>query len=285
MKKILLSIFLLTLSTAGNSTETVKVSFPFTQIPDFQRHLIEKVNANQDRWNFVIVTKPGAGGAIAANDILHGNSSVLISNSSFFIRPNLPSSPYQVDQFRLLSVNCAVPMAVVSKKYKSFKDIKGSASIGITGIGSTTHIVALEIAKKYPDLIIVPYKGTNESLQGILSGEIDMAIQFVKPIESYIKLGQINALGLTGNKTYLNIPLLSNLGFNNTNLITNNFFLSVSKNIPKELYNEWRQLFSSIDNQEQYNNEMCTPINETSDWFAEQQSFWKNISSTIRLTE
>ena len=56
-------------------------------------------------------------------------------------------------------------------------------------------------------------------------------------------------------------------------------------NIPKELYNEWRQLFSSIDNQEQYNNEMCTPINETSDWFAEQQSFWKNISSTIRLTE
>jgi tripartite-type tricarboxylate transporter receptor subunit TctC len=131
----------------------------------------------------------------------------------------------------------------------------------------------------------VPYKGTNESLQGILSGEIDMAIQFVKPIESYIKLGQINALGLTGNKSYLNIPMLKNLGFNDTDLITNNFFLAVSKNIPKELHNEWKQLFSGIDNQERYNNEMCTPINETADWFLEQQRFWKSITSTIKTTE
>ena len=284
MKRLLL-LCLLTVSLSGHSTELVKVSFPFTQIPEFQRQLIAKANASQDRWNFVIVTKAGAGGSIAATDVLHNNSSILISNSSFFIRPNLPNSPYQVDQFRLLSVNCAIPMVVVSKKYQSLKDIKGSASIGITGIGSTTHLVALELAQKYPDLIVVPYKGTNESLQGILSGEIDMAVQFVKPIEASIKLGQINALGLTGNKSYLNIPLLSNLGFNNTNLITNNFFLAVPKNTPKELYTEWQRLFSSIDNQERYNNEMCTPINETADWFTEQQRFWKTITSTVKVTE
>ena len=285
MKKLLLAVLLSIVAMSGNSTETVRVSFPFTQIPEFQRHLIAKANENQDRWNFVIVTKAGAGGSIAATDVLHNNSSILISNSSFFIRSNLPNSPYQADQFRLLSVNCAIPMVVVSKKYRSLKDIKGSVSIGITGIGSTTHLVASALAQKYPDLIVVPYKGTNESLQGILSGEIDMAVQFVKPMEAYIKLGQINALGLSGNKSYLNIPLLSNLGFDNTNLITNNFFLAVSKNTPNELYNEWRQLFSSIANQEQYNNEMCTPIDETADWFVGQQRFWKNVTSNIRITE
>jgi hypothetical protein len=79
--------------------------------------------------------------------------------------------------------------------------------------------------------------------------------------------------------------MLKNLGFNDTDLITNNFFLAVSKNIPKELHNEWKQLFSGIDNQERYNNEMCTPINETADWFLEQQRFWKSITSTIKTTE
>lgn len=284
MKKLLF-VFLLTFTLVGQSAEPVKVIFPFVGVPEHTRHLFEKANAIQNKWNFVIITKAGAGGGIAAIDVLQNNSSILIGNSSFFIRPNLPNSPYQADQFKLLSVSCASPMVVVSGKYKSLNDIKGPVNVGISGIGSLSHVVASALAQKYPELVIVPYKGMGETLQGLFTGEIDITMQYAKPMEEYIKAGKINALGITGNKSYLNIPTLSNQGFKNTTQLTNNFILSVPKNTPKELYDEWRQLFSKIDNQERYNNEMCAPINETNDWFIEQQSFWKNVTSTIKVTE
>jgi len=284
MKKLLF-VFLLTLSSVSYSAEVIKVVFPFVGMPEHQRHLFEKANAIQNKWNFVIATKAGAGGGIAAIDVLQNHSSILIGNSSFFIRPNLPNSPYQVDQFKLLSVGCASPMAVVSSKYKSLNDIKGSLNVGVSGIGSLSHVVASTLTQKYPELVSVPYKGMGETLQGVFTGEIDMTMQYVKSVEEYIKVGKMNALGITGNKSYLNIPTLSNQGFKNTNLLTNNFILLVPKNTPKELYDEWRQLFSKIDNQERYNNEMCTPINETADWFMEQQVFWKNVISTMKVTE
>jgi tripartite-type tricarboxylate transporter receptor subunit TctC len=284
MKK-LLSLFLLTFSLVGYSAELVKSTFPFVGVAEHQRHLFEKANATQDKWNFVITTKSGAGGAIAALDVLQNNSSILIGNSSFFIRPNLANSTYQVDEFKLLSVGCSSPVVIVSNKYKSLNDIKGPVSIGISGMGSLSHVVALELAQKYPELLIVPYKGMSETLQGLMTGEIDMTVQYLKPIEEFVKVGKINVLGITGNKSYLNIPTLTNQGFKNTNLLTNNFILLVPKNTPKELYDEWRQLFSKIDNRERYNDEMCTPIKETADWFNEQQIFWKNIILTLKVKE
>ena len=153
MKK-LLSVLLLTLSSVSYSAEVIKVVFPFVGMPEHQRHLFEKANAIQNKWNFVIATKAGAGGGIAAIDVLQNHSSILIGNSSFFIRPNLPNSPYQVDQFKLLSVGCASPMAVVSSKYKSLNDIKGSLNVGISGIGSLSHVVASTLTQKYHIFVI-----------------------------------------------------------------------------------------------------------------------------------
>jgi hypothetical protein len=264
----------MTISLNVLAKETVQVIFPFIVNPNFGYKIIEEANKLQDDWNFIVVPKPGAGGEIAANTVLSGNKlSILSGTSSFFIRPTLYlNNSYHVDQFRLLITQCELPMVVVSKKYKSLNDIARDQriTIGVTGLGATTHVVALELSKLYPNIVIVPYNGISETLKAVLGGDVDLSIGFAKQWQ-----GNIEAKTITVLK------------FEDGDKIFNNFFLAVNKNIPIELYDKWKKLFDMVNEslsvRNSYKDEFCTPMVGDNEWFNQQEKLWKTLTKDIKV--
>lgn len=289
MKNLLCVLLLLLLSSINAiAKETVQVVFPFLVNPMFGHRIIEEANKIQDNWHFIIVTKPGAGGEIAANVVANSKfKALLATNSSFFIRSAIyANSNYAGSQFALIIPQCAVPMVVISKKYKSFFDIKKTQrlTIGVTGLGTTTHIVALELTKQFPNIVVIPYNGISDTLKAVLSDEVDLSVGFLKQWQGTIESGSVTALGITGNISYLNIPTLTGM-----TSISNNFFLAAHKDIAPQIYEEWKKIFEQVNVsstiQTSYKDEFCTPIKSSSTWITDQQQHWKKLTKDIKVEQ
>jgi tripartite-type tricarboxylate transporter receptor subunit TctC len=293
MKKLIILI-LSVAAFAASAKENVQIHFPFLLYPSFGHKMVEEANKLQDDWNFVIVPKIGAGGVIAAQTVINENyKSLLAGTSSFFIRPLLyKNTSYDIKQFRTLIAQCDLPMVVVSKKYKSFAGIETNQriTIAVTGLGATTHVVALEIMKKFPNVTVVPYSGVPDTLRAIISGDVDMAVGFVKQLQEHINSGTVAALGITGNTSYLNIPTLKSQKFAGAEDIANIFFLAAGPQTPPELHEKWRKIFEQANTtasvQQSYKDEFCTPVKESgNNWINVQHQYWKNATSGIKIEE
>jgi len=288
MKRILCVLFLLS-SMNAIAKETIQVVFPFLVAPVFGHKLIEEANKIQNDWHFIIVPKPGAGGEIAINNVINNkNKTLLMTNSSFFTRSAIyDKSSYYILQFKLLTLQCDLPMVVVSKKYKSFSDIQKSQrlTVGVSGLGTATHIVASELMKQFINIDTIPYNnGSSATLKAVLSDEVDLSVGILKQWQGTIEAGSITALGITGNISYLNIPTLKGIAD-----IPNNYFLVVHKDIDPRIYEEWKKIFEQVNVsstiQTSYKDEFCTPIKSSSTWITDQQQHWKKLTKDIKVEQ
>ena len=222
MSKILLALLAALTLTAAQSRENITIFYawgPGDSVANYHRTIANEANKIQDKYNFVFDTKPGAGGAIASNHVLNTSNSILAHSTAFFVRPVVfPNESYDLNKFKEQYVHCMAPMAVTSTKYRSVKDVPSTASVGISGLGVTTHLAAIELKKKYPDLHIVPFKSTNDSMLSMVSGQTDLHIGFISEAEQWSRDNanndrKVSVLGITGNKTVNGYTPLVKLGF------------------------------------------------------------------------
>lgn len=297
MKKII-TILLAVCSLAAHASQTVSVVWPFnigsTQA-NYARTLIQEANKNQNKYTFVLENKTGAGSSIAANHVVNSKQpAVMAATSSFFIRPNFfPDSSHQIDQFRPLMVQCAVPMIVVSKRYKSFKEIgiDQRITIGVSGLGTTTHLLTADLQKKYTNIQAVAYTGTMEPIKDVLGGNLDMAVGFPGELKSFIDAGQLNVVGISGTRPLLGMPLLSAQGFATSDQVINTHFLAVPKTVPESVVNEWKEIFLQASRsglvQDSYAVDTCANLNSIAanidSWFAQQVQYWKRTTSGVKI--
>ena len=88
MKKYIIAILLLTCSTITSAQKVVEVIFGYAVVPSSNRKLIEEVNKFQNNWEFVIVTKQGAGGQISTDAVINSNkNSILLAIVVFLLEP------------------------------------------------------------------------------------------------------------------------------------------------------------------------------------------------------
>jgi tripartite-type tricarboxylate transporter receptor subunit TctC len=222
MKK-LMAILLATFSIVATAKETITLAYSWTaadNAANFYRALVDEANKQQTQYTFLFDTKPGAGGTVAANYTTNNFANTLwINSSAAFIRPNLfPTESHSMADFRSILPMCVSPFVISSTKYKSWKEVPRDAklSIGMSGLGTTTHLVSLQIAKNYPNLQVVPFKSTSEALLNVLNGTVDFSVGFHGDSEQYTRPGavkQIYWLGQTGENSIKGTELLSNLGF------------------------------------------------------------------------
>jgi tripartite-type tricarboxylate transporter receptor subunit TctC len=224
MKKIIaiLATTLFTLSATAKENITIFYAWgPGDSVANYHRTIANEANKIQDKYNFLFDTKPGAGGAIAVNHVLNTPNTVLAHSTAFFVRPVVyPNESYDLTQLKEQYVHCMAPMAVTSTKYKAWKDVAADAkvSVGISGLGVTTHLAALQLQKKYPNLNIVPFKSTNDSMLSMVSGQTDFHIGFISEAEQWSKDNakadrKVSVLGITGSKVVNNYQPLVNQGF------------------------------------------------------------------------
>jgi tripartite-type tricarboxylate transporter receptor subunit TctC len=295
MKKII-TILLAVCSLAVHASQTVSVVWPFnigsTQA-NYARTLITEANKNQNKYTFVLENKTGAGSSIAANYVANSKQpAIMAATSSFFIRPNFfPDSSHQIDQFRPLMVQCAVPMIVVSKRYQSFNEISADQriTIGVSGLGTTTHLLTADLQKKYANIQAIAYTGTMEPIKDVLGGNLDMAVGFPGELKSFIDAGQLNVVGISGTKPLPGMPLLSAQGFATSSQVINTHFLTVPKTVPESTTNEWREIFlqaaKSKSVQDSYAVDACATQSSVAvdSWFVQQVQYWRRVTTGIKI--
>lgn len=292
--KFLLSLVMLSASVYAKDPLTVSWGFGAGGFGgQLSKTMIEVAHQQQSEETFVFDHRPGAGGAIAARHVQSNKNAVLQGSGSFFIRPNFyPAESHDPKQFQPLMLQCATPFLVLSAKHQRWKDIDTQAKItvGVPGMGSTNHLIALKLSERYPNLTVVPYKGVADSLVDVLSGTIDMIISNPEGIMPQVEAGKLTALGTTGATKIGNIATLTSQGFSSDLQRMNTMhFLAVPVDMPVPQTEKLRQIFvqtnKDVKVQQLYERNFCASPNltpsKTAEWFAAEQQFWKNLTQNV----
>jgi len=297
MKKLLIATALAVTSLASQAQQTISIIWPFgmgdTQA-QYSRSLVEELNKNQKRYTFILENRPGAGATIGARHVAATPNTVLAASTAFFVRPNFyPVDSHKVEDFRPLMTQCAAPMLIVSKKYKSWRDIDPNQkiNIGISGLGATSHLMAMEIVKRFPNAQPVPYKGTREASMDVLSGNIDLSVAFLGEVEGFLDNKELTALGISGKKSVRGIATLESQGFAGVGEVVNMHSLQVPRSMPDAQYNDLRDLVVTAAKtpsvQRAYAVDYCEASNlntaDTQRWFDSQVALWKRLSQGVKL--
>jgi len=170
----------------------------------------------------VIENKPSAGGAVAGQDVAHsapdGYTLLLINNGTAVSKALFKSLPYEPERdFEMISTVGFFPLVIVTDPKSPFKNIQdlvselkkspGKLNVGTIGIGSTQHLAA-ELFKSVTgtNFQIIPYKATGEVVTAAKSGDAAAIFEFLAPMTSHIKSGNLRPLAITVAKRFPAIP-------------------------------------------------------------------------------
>lgn len=302
MKK-LLTLLLIGFAMTASARENITLAYSWTaadKAANFYRALVEESNKIQTQYTFIFDTKPGAGGTVAANYTTNNPTNTLwINSSAGFIRPNLlPADSHSMNDFRSILPMCVSPFVISSAKYKTWKEVPRDAklSIGMSGLGTTTHLVSIQIAKNYPNMTIVPFKSTSEALLGVLSGTLDFSVGFHGDSEQYTGAGAakpIYWLGQTGRDSIKGTTLLANQGFSKDLLsMSTPQQIFASKKMTDERFNSIRKILVEASRAQSVKDanaaDNCIPNNQMpdaqlDDWFNGQVAQWKRLTQGVVL--
>ena len=303
MKKILVAMLLSTFVISSFAKETITIVYSWTAsdpAANYDRTIAEEANRIQNKYNFVFDAKPGAGGTVAANYVLNNPNTILATSSAFFIRPNFyPNESHDVSNYRELMPKCTAPFVITSSKYKSWKEVPTDKplSIGVSGLGTTTHLVATQIVAKYPNIQVVPFKSTSEALVNVIGDNIDFSVGFIGDVEAWTKENAtkktVNILGATGADKVEGHPTLSSLGFtqNLVGMSSPNHY-AIPNKVSEEKFQEIRSILVRAAKAKTvlaaYALDRCKPTDSMPDaeiqpWYQEQAAKWRKLSQGVKV--
>ncbi len=172
---------------------------------------------------FVIENKPGASFVPGTMDIVkaapdgytlgYGNIVSLAIN-----RTLMPRLPYDVEKdltlvsncvlvFNMLAVNNSLPVRTVAELIDYAKKNPGKLSNGSSGNGTTGHLGG-ELFKSMTgtEILHVPYKGSPQAINDLISGNIQVMFDNVPSIGPHAKSGRVRALGVSSPKRAAQFP-------------------------------------------------------------------------------
>lgn len=302
MKKVL-AILVAAFALSAQAKENITIFYawgPGDSVANYHRTIANEANKIQDKYNFIFDTKPGAGGAIATNHVLKESNAILAHSTAFFVRPVVyPNESYDLTQFKSQYVHCMAPMAITSTKYKTWADVVSNAkvSVGISGLGVTTHLAAIEMQKRFPNLNIVPFRSTNDSMLSMVSGQTDFHIGFISEAEQWSKENsradrKVSVLGITGSKVVNGYQPLAKQGFDASFADMNvghHMLVPVSVELAK--HKEFHEIFARAAKTDAvraaYAVDYCEPQTITFDsltkFFTFHTNYWKKLASAVKL--
>lgn len=221
-------------------------------------------------------------------------------STAFFVRPVVyPNESYNLALFQEQYPHCMAPMAVTSSKYKNWKSILPGekTTVGISGLGVTTHLAAVQLQSKYPDMTIVPFKSTTDSMLSMVSGQTDFHIGFISEAEQWTKANKdggrvVNVLGITGTKIINGYPTLVSEGFPQSFAQMNvGHHLVVTAKQDDARTKEFYEIFSKAAKtkavRDAYAVDYCEPLTvsyaDLPKFYKFHTEYWKKLSSGIKI--
>jgi len=297
MKKIITILTTLLFTTCAIAKQEVEIAWwaGISSGPiNYVRAVIDEANRKQDKYVFVIVAKPGAGGAIAAQyTLLNKKLTILGTGDAFFVRPNLfPNEKlYSVDDFKLITPLSNLPYAVIKNKNKSMAELEKQKQIviGIGGLGTQQHLIAEQLKLKHPNLVIVPYSAHTDATREVLGGFVDMSTDFLVGVAQY---PQLDVIGITGRTKIGNHDTLSSKGYVGLEKYNINIFMVAPANMPVNTYDGIHDILAdaqtnNIKLEEMYKRDFASKIvlnkSDYPNWIREKQNEFKVKTKNIKL--
>jgi tripartite-type tricarboxylate transporter receptor subunit TctC len=228
LRKLALSIVLACAGSAAHAAypeKPIRMILPSAaggSVDILMRVLAQQMSA-QMGVGLVVENKPGASFVTGTMDIVratpdgytigYGNIVSLAINRSL-----LPSLPYDVEKdltlvsncvlvFNMLAVNNALPVRTVRDLIEYARKNPGKLSNGSAGNGTTGHLGG-ELFKAMTgiEILHVPYKGSPQAINDLMSGNIQVMFDNVPSIGPHVKAGRVRGLGVSAPKRAAQFP-------------------------------------------------------------------------------
>ena len=183
------------------------------------------------KQRFVVDNRPGASGVVGAEIVAKsapdGYTLLLSSTSALVINPSLQRNlPYDAERDftpvarGVLSPNVwsshpSVPVKTLAALVALGKRDPGTLTYGTAGAGSTGNL-AVKIVEEATGarFVHVPYKGSGQSVQGLIRGEVAFVVSEVATALPHLTSGRARALAASHRTVLLpGVPTLAEAGF------------------------------------------------------------------------
>ncbi|HEY8359248.1 MAG TPA: tripartite tricarboxylate transporter substrate binding protein [Ramlibacter sp.] len=199
------------------------VGFPPGTATDIvARQLAERLTQTKG-WTIVVENKVGQAGSIAAAEVSRaapdGYTLLLSANGPLATNPSLYTSVRYdtLRDFTPVAQVVVLPYVLVvnaDSRHRTVQDLVAAGkaapekmNYSSPGSGSTAHLIAASFARqadvKYTH---VPYKGSAESLNGMLGGSIDLLFETSVVTTPLVKAGKLRAIAVTTGSRISSLP-------------------------------------------------------------------------------
>jgi tripartite-type tricarboxylate transporter receptor subunit TctC len=205
-------------------TRPVHIVLPFGPggVADITTRTIAPKLAESLGENVIVENLPSAGGIRASETVAHaapdGYTLLLLTNGNAVSKALFKSLPYDpLTDFAMISMVGSFSMVIVAdakSKYRTLQDLiaaakasPGKLNIGTITPGGTQHLAGeLFLSMAGIQAVVVPHKTTGEVVVAVRNGSVDAAVDFIAPLLSGIKGGQLRALAVTAGRRFPGLP-------------------------------------------------------------------------------
>ncbi|HJT62900.1 MAG TPA: tripartite tricarboxylate transporter substrate binding protein [Burkholderiales bacterium] len=226
MRKLLAALLAVPLLAHAQAypTKPVRIVLPFGPggVADITTRTIAPRMSEGLGQQVVVENLPGAGGIRASEAVARadpdGHTLLLLTNGNAVSQALFKSLPYDpLNDFAMISTVGYFSMVIVtgaSSKYKTLQEViaaakqnPGKLNIGTITPGGTQHLAGeLFRSSAGMDALVVPHKTTGEVVIGVRNGNLDVGVDFIAPLISGIRAGDLRALAVTAGKRQPQLP-------------------------------------------------------------------------------
>lgn len=195
---------------------------PGTATDIIARQLAERLTQNNG-WTVIVENKVGQAGSVAAAEVARatpdGYTLLVSANGPLATNPNLYANlRYDtLRDFTPIAPLVLLPFVLVvneSSRYRTVQELVAAAkaapeklNYSSLGSGSTSHLIGASFAKQADvKLTHVPYKGSAESLNGMLGGSIELLFETSVVTVPLVKGGKLRPLAVTTSSRISLLP-------------------------------------------------------------------------------
>jgi len=249
------SVFVLPTWAAPYPTKPVEILCPYNpgSTMDLLSRLIADVSRKYLRQPVVVNNKPGAGGTLAAADVISakpdGYKLIPLASNYFAVTVKMQKIPFDPNDLVPVANFTEYKLGMLVKgdsPWKTFADLldygkknPGKLRWSHPSKGSPLNMNPLLIFRKVGiQAIEVPYTGAAEELAALLGGHLDAASMTYAGLTDHLKAGTIRYLIFFGDRRYSklpNVPCALELGFPEAAKLQTFVGLYAHKNTPEEI--------------------------------------------------
>jgi tripartite-type tricarboxylate transporter receptor subunit TctC len=219
---------------AGASTAFAQAKFPGKPIRllvpfapgggvDVVARIVGQKISEQTGQPVLVESKPGAGGAIAVNELMRADPdgyTLLATTSSHATLPALAKLPWHPsNDFTPVAAVYSTMFVMATNKASTaqFRNLTeflayaranpGKISWGSSGIAGPQHLGGMQFVKAAGvDMVHVPYRGNAPMLQALLQNDVQLTFDIPTLSMPHIQDGKLTALAVTGERRMPKLP-------------------------------------------------------------------------------